>query len=96
MGSTLHLRVPAPVTDEQARRLCAGLQEQLSQGGVVAVVCRVDLPAEDLTTVDAVARLALVARRAGVAFVLDRPGADLCSLLRLVGLRDLAGLPDEP
>ena len=96
MGSTLHLRVPAPVTDEQARRLCAGLQERLRTGVVTAVVCQVDLAAGDLATVDAVARLALVARRAGVSFVLDDPGVGLCSLLDLVGLRAVAGLPEEP
>ena len=43
------------------------------------------------------ARLALVARRAGVAFRLDTPGAELSSLLGLAGLRAvLVGPPDGP
>jgi hypothetical protein len=97
MGSTRHLQLPVPVTDEQVWRLCTGLREQLTTGAVVAVVCHVEHAVGDLATVDAVARLALVARRAGVAFSLDSPGAELSSVLGLVGLRAaLAGLPDDP
>ena len=96
MGSTLQLRVPVPVTEEQVGRLCARLQAQLSTGAVVAVVCTVEHAAGDLATVDAVARIAVAARRAGVAFCLDGPGAELSSLLGLVGLRAaLTGLPDD-
>ena len=97
MDSTLQVRLPALVTDEHVRRLCSGLGEQLTTGAVAAVVCHVEQAAGDLVTVDAVARLALVARRAGVAFTLDRPGAELSSLLDLVGLRAVpARRPDGP
>lgn len=97
MGTTLQVRLPALVTDDHVRRLCAGLRDQLRTGAVVAVVCRADSAVGDLATVDAVARLALVARRAGVAFRLDSPRVELSSLLGLAGLRArLAGQPDEP
>ncbi len=97
MGTTLQLRLPVPLTSGQVRRLCCGLREQLSSGAVTAVVVQVEQAAGDLATVDAVARLALVARRKGVAFSLDSPGNELSSLLGLVGLRaGLAGLPDDP
>lgn len=97
MDSTLQVRLPAAVTDEHVRRLCAGLRDSLGTGAVAAVVCHAEHAAGDLATVDAVARLALVARRAGVAFRLDSPGAELSSLLGLSGLRAvLAGQPDEP
>ena len=97
MGTTLQLRLPVPLTAEQVRGLCADLREQLTSGAVSAVVCSVDRPPGDLATVEAVARLALVARRAGVAFSLDSPGAELSSLLGLLGLRAvLTGLPDDP
>ena len=97
MGSTLQLRLPAPVTDEQVRRLCTGLRETLTGGAVAAVVCHVEHAVGDLATVDAVARLALVARRAGVAFAVASPGPELSSLLGLVGLRAVLGrLPDDP
>jgi hypothetical protein len=96
MGSTLQLRLPATLTAAQVRRLCAGLAEQLAVGTVSVVVCRVDPAATDLATVDAVARLALVARRAGVVFVLEPPARHLSSLLELVGLRGaLAGLRED-
>jgi hypothetical protein len=97
MGSTLQVRLPVPLTDERVRWLCAGLREQLRSGAVAGVVCQLDRAVGDLATVDAVARLALVARRAGVTFTLDRPDAELSSLLGLVGLRAaLARLPDDP
>jgi hypothetical protein len=96
MGPTLQLRLAVPVTDEQVRRLCAGLRESLTSGAVAAVVCDVEHAGGDLATVDAVARLALVARRAGVCFWLDSPGAELSSLLDLVGLRAaLVRTPDD-
>lgn len=97
MGSTLQLRLPVPVTAEQVRRLCGALHEQLRTGGITAVVCHAERAAGDLATVDAVARLALVARRAGVAFSLDDPGADLSALLSLLGLHAaLAASLDDP
>jgi hypothetical protein len=40
----------------------------------------------DLAAVDALARLALTARRAGASFVVGDPDVDLLPLLRLVGL----------
>ena len=97
MGRTLQLRLPVPLTAEQLRGVCADLGEQLGTGAVSAVVCSVDRAVGDLTTVDALARLALVARRAGVAFTLDTTGAELSSLLSLVGLRAaLTGVSDDP
>ena len=97
MGSTLRLRLAGHLTDDQVRRLCTGLAEQLTAGVASAVVCHVEQAVGDLATIDAVARLALVARRAGVAFSLDGPGTELTALLGVVGLRAvLAGLPDDP
>lgn len=95
MGSTLRLRLRAPVTDEQVRRLCAALAGRLRTGTVHAVVCRVERGASDLATVDAVARLALVARRAGVTLRLDRPCVELSALVDLVGLRALLERSDD-
>lgn len=96
MGSTLQLRLPVPVEADDLHRRCAGLRRQLVEGRVTTVVCRVDGPAGDLATVDAVARLALVARRAGVAFTVEATGRDLSALLALTGLGAvLAGRLDD-
>ena len=96
MGRTLQLRLPVPLTDERVRRLCARLRDELTTGAAAEVVCTVDPPAADLATVDAVARLALVARRAGVGFRLDGPDERLSSLVGLLGLRAaLTGAPDD-
>ena len=94
MGSTLQVRLPVPVTPEQVRRLCVGLQDQLRGGGVTDVVCLAGRAAGDLATADAVARgLALVARRAGVAFSLDGPGLTCarCSDCSACGRRSCLG-----
>ena len=96
MARTLQLRLPVPLTDERVRRLCVLLRDDLTAGAVTEVVCSVDPGADDLATVEAVARLALVARRAGVQFRLDGPVDELSSLLGLVGLRTvLTGVPDD-
>jgi hypothetical protein len=55
----------------------------------------------DLGLVDALARLQLAARRAGVSMVLRRPSPELCGLLDLVGLGEViegagGGLAVEP
>ena len=97
MGRTLQLRLPVPLTEHGVRRLCARLRAELTTGSAAAVVCTVDPGTGGLATVDAVARLALVARRAGVDFRLDGPGGELSSLLGLVGLRAaLTGVADDP
>lgn len=96
MGSTLQVRLPVPLTDEHVRRRCRWLEQQLRSGAVTAVVCAADRAAADLSTVDAVARLALVARRAGVAFRLDAPDGQLTPLLELLGLQaELLPLADD-
>ena len=96
MGRTLQLRLPVPLTDELVRTSCARLRHELTTGDVAAVVCDVEAAAGDLGTVDAVARLALVARRAGVEFRLDGLDGDLSSVLGLVGLRAaLTGVHDD-
>ncbi len=53
----------------------------------VAAVCR-----PDAATIDALARLALTARRADAAFALQRPSPALRELIVLLGLCDVLGL----
>lgn len=86
MGATVELRLPGPLSDEVVASTCAALRTRLRAGGVSHVVCHLDRGAGDLAAVDAVARLALTARRAGAVFGVGTADADLLELLRLVGL----------
>ena len=86
MGSTLELRLRCPLTEAAVVRTCEVLQSRLAGGGVRTVVCHLDRVPADLLAVDALARVALVARRAGVLLELRGCGRDLASLLQLVGL----------
>lgn len=86
MGATVVLRLPGPLTDDVVRSSSETLRARLSAGGVTRVVCHLDRVGSDLAAVDALARLALTARRAGAAFDLHGSDADLSALLHLVGL----------
>jgi ABC-type transporter Mla MlaB component len=75
--------------------LCARAGDQLAGGGADAVVCDVgSLTRPDVATVDALARLQLVARRLGGQLELRRPTRELRALLDLCGLADV--LPAGP
>ncbi len=59
----------------------------LDGGGSTRVVCDVaDLSPTDVDAVDALARLALVARRRGARLWVRDPSPELCELFDLVGL----------
>jgi hypothetical protein len=94
LGATLQVHLPAGVTAARVRLLCADLSRQLATGTVSAVVCRADDALGDLDAVDAVARLALVARRASVAFFIDGARPALSGLLVLVGLQRVLSGPE--
>jgi ABC-type transporter Mla MlaB component len=89
MGTTVELRLPGPLTDDVVARTCDALRTGLGAGDVSRVVCHLDRVPSDLAAVDALARLALTARRAGAAFDLRGHDADLPQLLELVGLSGL-------
>ncbi|MFJ9263626.1 STAS domain-containing protein [Streptomyces bacillaris] len=99
------LVVAGHVTRDAVPALCAELETLLSAPGTPPVpggaspappgpvecdVGGVDRPG--LALVEAVARLALVARRSGRQLVLRRVGPELQGLLDLVGLADVVGL----
>lgn len=96
------LVVAGPVTRDAVPALCAQLETLLSGPRGAApdpaapVECDVGgVDGADLALVEAVARLALVARRAGRRLRLRRAGPELQGLLDLVGLADVVAL-EEP
>lgn len=83
------------------RDLCERVRALLASGDAELVTCEVgDLMAPDATTVDALARLQLTARRSGGSIRLRHARRALCDLLALVGLEGVlpvrSELPLEP
>ncbi|MFF6907737.1 STAS domain-containing protein [Streptomyces sp. NPDC012389] len=94
------LVVTGHLTRDAVPALCAELETLLngSRGAAAPVECDVGgADRADLVLVEAVARLALVARRAGRQLRLRRVGPELQGLLDLVGLADVVALkgPEE-
>jgi ABC-type transporter Mla MlaB component len=89
------IRIAGPLRPEDVPRLC----EQVAaarHGPGADVICDVTaVTTSDLTTVDAIARLQLAARRAGRTIRLRNPAPALLALLGLVGLVELLGLVVE-
>jgi ABC-type transporter Mla MlaB component len=61
----------------------------LSSGTASVIVCDVDMSRVDMVTVDALARIAVVARSRGRQMRLRRAPADLHALVQLIGLADV-------
>ncbi|MEU0135337.1 STAS domain-containing protein [Streptomyces sp. NPDC006296] len=95
------LVVTGRVTRADVPELCAGLEALLAaapgQPGAAVVDCDVSgVVRPDLTVVEALARLSLIARRAGGRRLrLRGTRPELASLLDLVGLSEVLGPADE-
>jgi ABC-type transporter Mla MlaB component len=83
------LVVGSPVADGDAAALCARLQALIADrdGSTTDVVCDVYGVAADVAGVDALARLALTARRLGCRISLRGASDELVRLLAFCGLR---------
>ncbi|MDX2920438.1 MULTISPECIES: STAS domain-containing protein [Streptomyces] len=99
--------IPLTVTGRVSRAavpdLCAELERALAgpRGAALTPGAAVDCDVggvirPDLTAVEAVARLGLVARRAGHTLRLRRVPPELRALLDLVGLADVVALEEGP
>ncbi|MGW1259761.1 STAS domain-containing protein [Streptomyces sp. NPDC002513] len=81
------LNLPVSLGREEVAALCQDVRALLVSSGAEAVVCDASgLGPPALTTVDALARLQLAARRAGGRIRLRDPAPALRALLDLVGL----------
>ncbi|WP_221347760.1 STAS domain-containing protein [Streptomyces beigongshangae] len=91
------LVLPGPVTRDEVPRLCEAVRARLRHTAAHVVVCDVaGLGPPGLTTVDALARMQLTARRAGGRIRLRGPDPALTALLALVGLRfEVEGEPEQ-
>ncbi len=81
----------------ELRKLCGKLRRALEGGPAVVLVCDLSPATEpDLSVVDALARLALTARRCQRPVVVRHACPELWELLTLAGLTALPGLDLEP
>ncbi len=79
------VKVRGPVSTGRAHRLCERLEAALLEHDPVCVVCRVDGLA-DLSVLDVLARIALIAGRCRAAVRVTCTSGDLEGLLTLTGL----------
>jgi ABC-type transporter Mla MlaB component len=96
--STIALVITGPIAPADVSRLCERVRTLLERSDADLVVCDVrSIDRPDASTVDALARLQLTARRLGRRVRLRDAGEALQELLALMGLSDVvpifAGLP---
>ncbi|MEV0255837.1 STAS domain-containing protein [Streptomyces sp. NPDC050732] len=93
------IRIAGPLRAGDIPSLCeqvAAARHGPGDGTPSDVICDVSaVTTADLTTVDAIARLHLAARRAGGRIRLRNPAPGLLALIGLVGLVELCGLVVE-
>lgn len=96
-AGTVVVTIGGPVTPRHVDGVCAGLQRALSSRDPERVVCDVAMVRRpDVTTIDLLARLALIAGRQGRQMALAGMPIELSDLLAFVGLGEVAGLRLEP
>ncbi|TXS05862.1 STAS domain-containing protein, partial [Streptomyces sp. col6] len=88
--------LPGHLTRADVPRLCAGLRAALAASPTATPACDVSAAVHpDLTTIEALARLTLVARRAGARLRLRGTPPELRALLDLVGPGEVAREDDN-
>jgi ABC-type transporter Mla MlaB component len=80
------------VTRADVTAACERLHALAQSDGVEAVACDVSALAAEVAAVDALARLALVARRLGCPLTVRRVSRELQDLVELCGLSDALGV----
>ncbi len=89
-GRTLVFAIRGPIARSDLPGLCERVCALLRvSGGAEIALCDVRSVASDAVTVDALARLALAARRHDCQVRLRHASPDLRALLALLGLRDV-------
>lgn len=87
MPTPLVVALDGPIARAELPRLCAHVRAGLESTARASVECDVCAAAPDAVTVDAIARLVLLARRHGQPFRLHGVSEELLDLIELMGLR---------
>jgi ABC-type transporter Mla MlaB component len=86
---TTVLAIGGPIDPADVAALCRLARGCLERSGANVLVCDVSWAALDAVTVEALARLALTARRLGCGVRLQGPSRELGGLLAFIGLDQL-------
>ncbi len=87
--------VEGPIVRADIPGLCERARQLMDRGGIAQVICDVGtVTAPDGTTIDALSRLQLAARRRGCRVVLRHTCEELRNLVALAGLSEV--LPMSP
>ncbi len=88
--STIVFAIEGPIARTDLPGLCRRVRGVLEEGGAEVALCDVSpLVEADAVTVDALARLQLLAGRLGCQVRLRNASAELLELLAFMGLRDV-------
>lgn len=91
--SSVALRLRAPLTRADLPGLCARVRGVVCCSCGETIVCDVgELADADAVTVDALARIAVIARRHGRQLAVRGASPALCELVALMGLADVLAL----
>jgi len=89
------ISIAGAVTARDVPTLCDVVGIVLASSPASSAVLDVGALRPDAGAVDVLARVALALRRLGISIRLHGASAELCSLLRLVGIADVLGLDGE-
>jgi ABC-type transporter Mla MlaB component len=87
--STVAFAVRGPISRADLPGLCERICASLAESGATLALCDVHSVEPDAVTVDALARLQLVARRHGCQVLLRHASSELLDLIAFMGLRDV-------
>jgi ABC-type transporter Mla MlaB component len=88
--SVIAIAIDGPIERADIPALCEHVRARLEGAAPGRVICDVgELTGADAATVDALARLQLIAHRLGLELRLNRPSGRLVELLTLMGLREI-------
>ena len=90
--ASIVIMIDGPVRPEDVPAVCAAIKARLEHGQASIVVFDASSLAPEASSVDLLARLTLVARRAGLASRIANTSAELRALVHFVGLAAVLGV----
>ncbi len=89
---TIVFAIDGAIRPEEVTEVCNAIGAMLRRSGAGSAIVDVESLRPDASAVDALARLALTARRLGMSLVLRNATAELAALLCFVGVAEVLGV----